>query len=317
MPGGVVSNFRFGRPRRRGNPPCLGADLRLTDDVVMTFAARGGEGRQEIVDHLEPDRVARRMAEAMLKQWREPDDFMSVVRTVRLVAAREAERAVLRNVPQRLVEIVPGVVDVYDGFAPAMLVVRDQIGPAMCDQRFATPCWDERDVRGSLRNCQRTLMAYAERRAELAEDGASGQIDGVALAALRSEGIDPATAIEAMMAAGHYWIELERPRMRLTWDSGTILSSIELAPDVRWDRGCVRFPKGLEPPRGWIHRHPFTDIVSHPLLRSDMLIQGVYTGDRHTEYWLDLPLALFGASDGEVTWLGEASVAVGRKAWWW
>ena len=317
MPAGLVDNFRFGRPRRGGNPPCLGADLRLADDLVMTIAARGADGRQEVADHIEPAKVARRMSDAMLKLWRERNGFLSQVATVRLTAAEEAERAACRNVPQRLVEIVPAVFSIYDTCPPHMLVVRDQIGPALSDQRFATPCWDVRSVRGGFRNCQRTLMQYAERRAELAEVGAFGEIDGVALAALKAANIDPVTAIEAMMAAGHYWIEMGEPRLRLTWDTGTILSSIDLAPDVKWDRGCVRFLKGSRPPGRWVYRQPITDIVSFPLLRSDMLIQGVHSGDRYTEYWLDMPLALFGACSGKVTWLGEASVARGEKAWWW
>lgn len=238
------------------------------------------------------------------------DRLSDQLHDVRMRARQMIDGWLATHVRSRLVEVRLAPYDSWRGLTdPAMTLLVEG-----CDELLRTSVEDihlenAADLDRGLANFGGGLSIRLEARARLAQLGADGEIDQLALNAIAHFG-DVAETLRRFGSEWRFWLPdstaLVTHHGRVTAGSG------ELNPAVDFARGRVTFT-GIQLPETALIAatgRPVTDIAEHPFLSDDMtLIEATsWVDDDDTPmitFKLDMPQWLFCTATGR-TWLRDA-----------
>jgi hypothetical protein len=186
---------------------------------------------------------------------------------VRAAARKEVSKARRRGLPYRLISATLVQLD-DDGKIFVQLWIQN-LGVNLRHHQSSVRATRQEDVRQALAEWEEVQISRARVRDAMGAAGASGQIDGVVVNALREAGHDMADVLE-QLAIEDDWIvdigkgEENKKTFCLYWKDGQVFSSLAVDDGSSWTEGRLHFqktPVALTGAKGKRVR----DILSNPI----------------------------------------------------
>jgi hypothetical protein len=248
--------------------------------------------------------MAENLAGHIMWYWDRREDALAMLLSVRDAVDREMEEAHRRGDGWGFVDICMEDFETFRGQYQGFRVILELTGDSLLPQRWDRTFKDVRRVRQFFRNVRPYQDELHRCRAELANLGARGRIDRVAIAALEEVGVDPLAAIARCAGRSHLGpVERSPRKMALWWRFGTIETEVQIAPGALWRSGelhlqevdLARSVRGLD-------RH-VGDYLSSPLLDPHLRVRLAHISSDSVQLDVDWDARPFAIVNGQGAWV--------------